>query len=432
MSGIKDKLLKRLGSADMEELQQQVCKLNEMNEALQAKVISMETDLKNSRQENAQLLKKVEKKQQEENAAFRTGQESPSLASLSRRSTDYSLVDRYQEEIVVLKDKLMSMEGELQKTTQNLDESQRQNDVLGRELESLRDIQSKLTSENSSLKQTMRSVSDSSYAELEHLKVDYTALQNDHTRMQTTSSEQISKLRDSLSVAQEENAELKEQIVRLEQNINELRRSSVTMSERISSLKEQNHHLNNENKYLHQSVRDGGLQKETELERLQMQISNLQADNSRLQTTATNEKMKWQTVFNEIQGENKCLQVKLDKVEQDLETTMRKKSLLDEDLNTMRNQNERMTNENRSLKQMVSREEDKRKSETDGLKNELARVQFDLACAQEKLVRMEQELLFSQRECAGLNDDLGILREQNTRLSVENKSLMESVKRGGF
>ena len=428
MSGIKDKLLKKFSNTEIESLQEQITSLNEQNAVLLKKISETEEKLADSRQETKQLERKIEK--------FQGTERKVSDASYMGRQSDVvvdkRLQERYQEENVFLKDKLSSLQGELQKTRQELDESQRQNAVLNHELEALRDMQSKLTSENSSLKQTMRSVSDTSYAELEHLRVDYTALQGDHTRLLTVTAEESARLRDSLSSVQVENDELKEQIVRLEQNMNELRKNSATMSDKISSLKEQNMHLNNENKLLHQSVREGGLQKETEMERLQAQLTTLQQENSRMQTTSADERMKWQTIYNEIQGENKCMAVKIAKFEQELESSMRKKTLLEEDLATMRNQNERMTNENRSLQQTVSREEDKRKSETEQLKNELSRVQFELGTLQEKMVRTEQDLLSAQRECVGLNDDVNSLREKNGRLVVENKSLLESLKQNGI
>ena len=425
MSGIKDKLLKKFTTSEVESLQEQVQSLSEQNEVLAKKVAETEGKLADSRLENKKLHQKLDQTNQEADQKKSDWQISPNPTDTLRAASQGS---PFHEEGIVLKDRIAALERELLRTRQDYDASQRQNDVLGHELEALRDVQSKLTAENRTLKQTVRSVSDTSYAELEHIRIDYAALQSDHARLQKTTAEEVSRMRDSLSSMQNENAELKEQIVRLEQNMNELRRNSATMSDKISSLKERNNHLNNENKLLHQSVREVGLQRETEMERMQAQLATLQVENSRMITTSADEKMKWQTIYNEIQGENKCMEVKLDKLGQELESSLRKKALLEEDLATMRNQNERMTNENRSLQQIVSREEDKRKSETDQLKNELSRVQFELATLQEKLVRTEQDLLSAQRECVGLNDDVNSLREKNGRLVVENKSLLESLR----
>lgn len=450
MSGIISRLLKSLCQIDIEELQRQTETLNGQCAMLRKNVSDLEKKLSGSRQENATLQKKLDQANREledsHTEGVRLSREASSLRSeydrlVSEKKTwvhslqevgdDKNRLDSLQEELIVLKDKIAGLQGELQKTRKEQDLSQRENVMLNNELETLRELNSKLVSENGALKQQMRTVTDSNNAESEHLQKEFSILQAEHSRLLASSAEENRKLRDSQVAIQAENDELKEQIVRLEQNLTVLRREGVVMSDKISALRERNLHLNNENKSLHQSIRENGLTKHAELERLQADLASLQAESSRLKTLEADEKMKWQTAYNEMQGENRSLQSKLTKIEQELEAVLRMKVAMSEELTMLRDQNAQLTGENRSLQQSVRQENDARKNEVDRLQNESGRLLLELKNLQEKLVRTEQDLSAAQRECTGLTDDVNSLREQNNRLAVENKSLLESLKKDG-
>lgn len=451
MSGIIPKLLKSLCQIDVEELQRQTETLNGQCAMLRKNVADLEKKLSGSRQENVALQKKLEQANRELEDSYTEGvrlsKEASSLRTeydrlVSEKKTlvhslqevgsdDKNRLDSLQEELIVLKDKIASLQGELQKTRKEQDSSQRENVMLGNELGALRELNSKLIAENGALKQQMRTVTDTNNAESEHLQKEFSILQAEHSRLLASSAEESQKLRDSQVAIQAENDELKEQIVRLEQNLTVLRREGVVMSDKISALRERNLHLNNENKSLHQSIRENGLAKHAELERLQADLASLQAETSRLKTLEADEKMKWQTVYNEMQGENRSLQAKLTKTEQELEAALRMKVAMSEELTMLRDQNAQLTGENRSLQQSVRQENDARKNEVDRLQNESGRLLLELKNLQEKLVRTEQDLSAAQRECTGLTDDVNSLREQNNRLAVENKSLLESLKKDG-
>lgn len=451
MSGVISRLLKSLCRIDVDELKRQAETLNGQCDMLRKNVADLEKKLSGSRQENVALQKRLEQANRELEDSYTEGvrlsKEASSLRSeydrlVSEKKTlvhslqevgsdDKNRLDSLQEELIVLKDKIASLQGELQKTRKEQDSSQHENVMLSNELGALRELNSKLIAENGALKQQMRTVTDTNNAESEHLQKEFSILQAEHSRLLASSAEESQKLRDSQVAIQAENDELKEQIVRLEQNLTVLRREGVVMSDKISALRERNLHLNNENKSLHQSIRENGLAKHAELERLQADLALLQAETSRLKTLEADEKMKWQTVYNEMQGENRSLQAKLTKTEQELEAALRMKVVMSEELTMLRDQNAQLTGENRSLQQSVRQENDARKNEVDRLQNESGRLLLELKNLQEKLVRTEQDLSAAQRECTGLTDDVNSLREQNNRLAVENKSLLESLKKDG-